>query len=215
MNTIITSCIAIMLLASCGSSSKITSTWKAPDVQPGTYDKIMVVGLIADPDRSIREKMEEHLVGDLRNLGYNAVAASSEFGPKAFEGIKENEALQMLKDKGIEAVMTIILLDKTKERYYVPGNIYYSPYGIYQRYWYPYYSTMYGRIYSPGYYATDTKYFWESNFYSFSAGTTTLLYSAQSQSFDPSSVSTLGHEYGLAIINDMVSSNVLKSNQKK
>jgi hypothetical protein len=71
---------------------------------------------------------------------------------------------------------------------------------------------MYERIYSEGYYATDTKYFWESNFYDL--GSNQLMYSAQSQSFDPASTETLGHEYGQMIVKNMVQKNIL-SDQKE
>ena len=68
---------------------------------------------------------------------------------------------------------------------------------------------MRDRIYSPGYYQVDTKYFWESNLYDIS--NKQLLYSVQTQSFDPGSSAGLGHEYGQLIINDMVKNKVLAS----
>ena len=61
--------------------------------------------------------------------------------------------------------------------------------------------------YEPGYYVTDTKYFWESNFYDMS--TQTLVYSVQTQSFDPANSESLGHQYGQMIVNDMVKNNIV------
>jgi hypothetical protein len=72
---------------------------------------------------------------------------------------------------------------------------------------------MYDRVYSEGYYVENTKYFWESNLYDMNDWT--LLYSAQSQSFDPSSAEILGHEYGMIITKDMVKKNVLQQQTKK
>ena len=60
----------IFLLATGCSSSKITSSWKAPATTATTINKIMVVGLIREADRTIREKMEEHMIGDLKDMGY-------------------------------------------------------------------------------------------------------------------------------------------------
>jgi hypothetical protein len=204
--------IALFLIAGC-TTSKITSSWKAGDIQPEKYKKILVLGLINDPDRTVREKMEEHLVGDLRDLGYDAVCSCNEYNPKAFENMKEQEALAKLNSSGIDAVLTIVLLDKQKERYYVPERVTYTPYAVYRNRFWGYYTTMYGRVYSPGYYAEDTKYFWESNFYNFSNGPQ-LLYSAQSQSFEPGSANSLSHEYGQMIVKDMVKNNILV-NQKE
>ena len=173
----------------------------------------MVLGLIGEPDRTIREKMEDHIAGDLKDLGYDAVSASREYGPKAFENMKEAEALLSLEQKGIQAVVTIVLLDKEKEKYYMPGRVMYSPYAIYQDRLWRYYSSMYDRVYQPGYYATNARYFWESNFYDLFDWK--LLYSVQSQSFDPGSTNKLAHEYGKMIIKDMVKSNVLSSQAKQ
>jgi hypothetical protein len=168
----------------------------------------MVVGLIKENDRTIQQNMENHFVGDLKDLGYNAVSSLQEYGPKAFDNLTEEAALAKLKGSGVDAVMTIVLLDKEKESKYVAGSIYYSPYGYYYNRFWGYRTTLYRRIYEPGYYVTDTKYFWESNFYDMS--TEKLVYSVQTRSFDPVNTESMGHEYGKMIVKDMVKENVLQ-----
>lgn len=190
-------CMAILFLTAC-SSTKITSSWKSPNLQPKQYNKILVLGLIKENDRSLQEKMEAHLVDDLKSKGLNAVSSLQEFGPKAFSNTTETEAIARLKQSNIDAVVTIVLLDKEKERNYVPGRMYYSPYVIYYNRFWPYYGTLNYRIYEPGYYVTDTKYFWESNVYEVSSQS--LLYSVQTKSFEPADSESLGHEYGKLII---------------
>lgn len=199
--------IGIGLAAGC-SSSKITSSWTASGVQPKEYRKILVLGLINEPDRSIRENMETHLVNDLKDMGYNAVCSCIEFDPRAFENMSEKEALAKLDKSGIDAVLTIVLLDKQKEKYYVPERLHYSPYSIYHNRFWGYYTTIYDRVYAPGYYTVNTKYFWESNFYSLS-GNPELMYSVQSQSFEPGTTAALSHEYGRMIVKDIVNHNIL------
>jgi hypothetical protein len=198
--------LALMFVTAC-TTTKITSSWKAANVQPKHYSKILVLGLIKDSDRSLQEKMEAHLVDDLKSKGYNAVGSLQEFGPKAFSNVTEAEALARLKQSNIDAVVTIVLLDKQKERNYVPGRMYYSPYVMYYNRFWPYYGTLNYRIYEPGYYVTDTRYFWESNVYEVS--TQSLLYSVQTKSFDPANSESLGHEYGRLIIADSVKNNIL------
>lgn len=183
--------VAVLILAAC-SSSKITSSWKAPDFSAKKYNKILVLGLIHDKDRSICEQMESHLVGDLQDKGYQAVSAMKEYGPKAFEGLDEKGALEKIKENGADAVLTIVLLNKEKETKYIPGQ-----WNVSNRFW-GYYGYRYRRIYEPGYYVTDTQYFWETNFYDL--GNQDLLYSAQTKSFSPSSTEALGHEYGRLIV---------------
>ena len=82
--------IMLFLLAVGGcTTSKITSSWKADNAVPSYYNKILVMGLIRDADRSLQQNMENHIVGDLKELGYNAVSSFKEYGPKAFEGLDE------------------------------------------------------------------------------------------------------------------------------
>lgn len=204
--------LLLLLIAGC-QTTKITSSWRAPDMQAKEYKKILVLALINNPDRRLRESMEDHLTNDLRNIGYDVVTSHEEFGPGAFTGMTEAEALGRMSQKGIDGVLTIVLLDKEKERYYVPGRVYYSPYFYYQNRFWGYYSTMYSRVYSPGYYVVDTKYFWETNFYEIGNGQK-LLYSVQSQSFEPGSAASLGHEYGQLIVNDMVKRNMLMAKKE-
>ncbi|HEY6502925.1 MAG TPA: hypothetical protein VIZ28_03020 [Chitinophagaceae bacterium] len=212
MKKILLSGIMALLLIAC-SNTRITSSWKAGNTGSKQYKKILVLGLINEPDRSIRENMEEQLVGELKELGYDAVCSCDEFGPKAFDKIDEKTALAKLSSSGIDGVLTVVLLDKERERYYVPGHMSYTPYSVYHRQFWGYYNTMYTRVYSPGYYDTDTKYFWESNFYDLSGGQE-LLYSVQSQSFESGSTKKLGHQYGQLIMEDMVKNNILV-NQKE
>lgn len=203
---LITLGLLVVSVLSC-TSSKISYSWKSDVPAPSTYNKIMVMAMNGEKDASLRQKMEKHLVDDLKVLGYNAVSAIDEYGPKAFRDQQETAALDNIKDREIDAILTIVLLDKTQERKYVPANIYYSPYSMYYRRFWGYYTTMYDRIYGPGYYTINTRYFWESNLYD--VNSKELLYTAQTQSFDPPSSENLAHEYGKLIVNDMVKKNVL------
>ncbi len=201
--------MASIFFLGCGPTTQITSSWKAENIQPKKFKKIIVLGLIREKDRTLRENMEQQLAANLRARGYEAVCACNEYGPKAFENMTEEDAITKLKSSGAEAVLTIVLLDKTKEQFYVPGQVRYTPYYLYYNRLWGYSRVMYGRIYTEGYYTEDTRYFWETNLYDLEKND--LLYSAQSQSFDPASSEKLGIEYGKIIITDMVSKKVLEN----
>jgi hypothetical protein len=190
------------------SSSKITTSWKDENSTPEKYNKILVLGLIRDVDRTLQQHMEDHMVGDLKGLGYYAVSSLTEFGPKVFDKMEEEAAIEKLKNSGIDAVITIVMLDKQKENKYIPGNVFYTPYSFYYNRFWGYRTTLYRRIYEPGYYVTETKYFWESNLYKMS--NQKLVYSVQTESFDPVNAESMAHEYGKMILEDMVKQNVLK-----
>ena len=202
--------IALMIIAAGCSNSKITSTWKDYNLTGKNYQKIMVLGLIRESDRTMQQNMENHLVDDLQQRGYTAISSLRQYGPKAFDKMDEDVAIGKIKNTGIDAVITIVLLDKKKERKYIPGNIYYSPYGYYYNHFWGYRSTLFNRIYEPGYYVTDTKYFWESNLYDMSSQK--LVYSVQTESFAPSNSEIMGHEYGQIILKNMLENNVIKNN---
>jgi len=200
--------ILLMLAFGC-STSRITYSWKAQDSSPQKYRKLLVLGLVRDADRSMQARMEDHLVGDLKRLGYVATSSLAEYGPNAFEGMDEVTAVKTLKNSGVDAVITIVLLDKEKERNYIPGRVYYSPYGYYQNRFWGYRTTLYNRIYESGYYVTETKYFWESNLYEMD--TQKLIYSVQTKSFGPVNVENMAHEYGQMIVSNMVKNGVLQN----
>jgi hypothetical protein len=201
--------IGLLLLAAC-SSSRITHSWKS-GIPSKNYNKILVIAMSGKTDLSTRQKMEDHLVGDLKDQGYNAVSSLTEYGPRVFKELSEEAVLDKIQNSGFDAVITIVLLDKQKEKSYVPGQVYYSPYVGYYRHFWGYYRTMYDRIYTPGYYVTDTRYFWESNL--FDVASKELIYSVQTESFEPASLDILAHEYGKMIVKDMVKSQVLNKKE--
>lgn len=200
----LTAAILFLFILGC-SSSKITSSWKAEQIQPKKYNKVMVVGLIRDADLSIREKMEAHFVGDLSSLGYKAITSQSVLGNNSLRGLGKDSAAKYIKSFGVDAVITIVLLDKSLEQVYVSQRLPLNPNN--QNQFGNYYSEVYGKINSPGYYVTDTKYFWQSNFYDID--TRQLLYTVKTESFSPASSEALGHEYGKMIVKDMTDKQVL------
>jgi hypothetical protein len=201
------SILAGFILFSC-SSTRITSQWQPSGLPSVTAKKILVLSLVHDKDRSIKENMERHLTFDLRSRGYETISSFHEFGPKAFEGLEEGAALERLRNRDIDLVLTVVLLDKERERYYYHGYFYYSPFFYYYNNFWGYHMMMNSRVYQPGYYVNDTRYFWESNLYELKTGQ--LLYSIQTQSFDPSSTESMAHEYGEKISQAIVNSGAIR-----
>ncbi len=188
------------LLAAC-NSTKVTSSWVSPDATAVNLSvkKIMVAALLPDKDRELKKSMEKKLVRELNEKGINAVSAYEMYGPKYFPQ-NEKKAISKLQEEGVDGVLTVVLMDKNKEERYNPGSSRIAPVGIYRN-WFGYYSSIYGRVYSPGYYTSANKYYWESNLYDLKPEK--LLYSAQSQSFEPSSIAQLANDYSEKILSDM------------
>lgn len=199
----------LVLMMSIGCADvRITHSWQSSSTTQNRFNKIIVVGLFTNKDRALREQMETHLQGDLQSLGFNAVSAIKLYGPTSFEQTNEEAFLSKIQGDGIDAALTIVLLDRKKEKHYVPGRVYFSPFYSYHTRFGPYWGIMYDRIYSPGYYQSTTKYFWESNIYDLK--TKQLIYSVQTESFDPDEATALAHQYGKVIINDIKAKNILR-----
>lgn len=188
----------LSFLAACGST-KLVSSWKSPEASIHTSGKVLVVALMGNRDRNLRENMEKAIVRRLQDNGIQAGSAFEEYGPKILEGYGETEVLKKFKGKGYNAAVTIALLDKSKEKQYVPGS--------YPRFW-GYYGMMYGRMYEPGYYSVSNKFLIEANFYDLDANQ--LIYSVQTKSINPSSPQSLASEFSDKIFTDITKKGVLK-----
>lgn len=190
----------MLFLAAC-SGTKVTSSWKEPEISLHPSQKIMVMALVTDKEGALKANMEKEMVAALKQKGYQAVSAFQEYGPGAFKGLNEQKALAKIRQKDIDQVMTIVMLDKSKEKNYVPNNRFYRPFPpFYGRFWW-YYNSMYDRVYEPGYYTTNTKYFLESNLYNLRDKQ--LLYSVQTETFDPSSAARMAVVYSQQVVKDM------------
>jgi len=91
----------LLLLWACSSSSKITSSWRSPDRATLSFKKVVVLGLVRDADRTIREEMEQYLTSALRNRGQWAECACELYGPKEFDQLNEQQARNAIMCPGI------------------------------------------------------------------------------------------------------------------
>ncbi len=193
----------MLLLASC-STSRITDSY-TNNRNTAPAKRILVLGLFSEKNNRAKHAMESELANDLNRLGYNAVTASDEFGAAAFRGMTEGEAIQKLQDEGIQNVVTITLVNKDKQKRYVPSTYGYNP-GFWG--YYSYYSPWaYHPYYSPGYTETNTSYVFETNLYDVSNNQ--LIYSAESKTVDAGSMAALANDYARSVVRDMKKKNVL------
>jgi hypothetical protein len=100
---------------------------------PRNHSKIMAVGVIKVDNDSTRLHIERNLSLGLTGLGYNAVSAFEEFGPGGLAKLGKEETYLKLCNQGIDAVIIVTLIDKSKENqfrtrkhYTYPDNYYYD-----------------------------------------------------------------------------------------
>lgn len=198
--------LAAIMLFSC-NSTQVISSYQDSKVPVKNYNRILVLGIFQQKDRAMRQETENQLASRLKGLGYNAVTAMDEYGPKAFDKIPEDQIADKVKSGNYDAVITTALLDKKKAENYQPGRVSYQPVGVYYNRFGRYYSTVYDRVYDPGYYTTSTDYYLESNLYDGPSGD--LVYSVQTKAFDPSSASSLANDNSKRIVKDLQSKKIL------
>ncbi|TCD00083.1 hypothetical protein [Pedobacter psychroterrae] len=194
--------LTIFMISGC-SNTKLLTSWKAPDESATAFKKVLVIALMTDKDRKLRENVENVIVKDLQAHGINAGSALAEYGPKAFDSKDESAAIKTISDRGYDGTFTIALLDKRKEKRHNPGMITYRP----VRFW-GYYNSMYARVYQPAYQSVSNQFILEGNFYNINPDK--LIYSAQTKTVDPSSPLSLATIFSAKLFNDMKSKGLIK-----
>jgi hypothetical protein len=201
--------LLIILLGAC-TSTKITGTYKNPEVQQ-SYNHVFVVGIMSD--QTISKNAEDHLVKVLKARKIEATPNPNIFTPD-MKLTEERRATvkQNLIEKGYDSVLTFSLVSVEDKEDYVPGSYtpapYYPPrYGYYGSY-YGYYGYHAPQVYNPGYYTRSTVYTMEANLYDVKSEK--LVWSARSETVDPTSSAGFAKEYAEVITYRMLKDGVLK-----
>ena len=208
--------VLLIFLAACRSSTSLVATWQAPDYEGPSPDmkKIAVVALTAN--ESSKLAMERMFIERLQFLGYEGVYGSSILVPSIIK--KENKEMieNMMKEKNIDGVLILSLLDVKQGTQYVPGTGVYSP-GPYYGGYYGYYSYNYNHYYggTPGYYTTTQSIYLEANFYDINVDNGKIVSSMQTESVDPTDIEALADSFSYTVLKELLTQNILEDKRKK
>ncbi len=198
---------------SCSSVTEVSGIWRKPAVSAKKFSKVAVLGVSGDIVK--RAAVENAVVVQLKKLGINAVSGTNIL-PDSFidsnaDGKVDNEKKEAIqtkfKEQGVDGVFVISLMDVKESERYVPGSTYYTPATGYYPF-YNYYSSTYNVVHTPGYYTKTTNYFLSSNFYDLNDEQ--LLWSAQSETFNPLSLNDFAKSYSASIAEEFLNSGVIK-----
>jgi hypothetical protein len=180
--------------ASCGPTQKVTSSWVNKEFTPSKkYETLFIMALVQN--QSARNILETDMAKAAESRGLKVYKSSEIFAPtfQKNELPDKDAIIQKVKELGCDGLLSTHLVDKQSETRYVQGTTTYMPYGGYGYGWGGYYG-MAGTYYSnPGYYTTDKTYFMEANL--FDVETQKLIYSAQSEAYNPSNISSFSRDY--------------------
>ncbi len=167
----------LLALAAC-SSTKLISVYEAKDAG-GPYHKLLVVGLGASEGG--RAEFENAVADKLAAQGVLAVASGNLIASQ--EDLSRDALRRWVETDGYDAVLVARLVDVKKEASYRPPTYtdFYGYWGVYGSY-----------VTSPGYFVETTTLLIETTL--FDAKTARVVYSAESESFQPASRQKLIHE---------------------
>jgi hypothetical protein len=154
--------VALLILAGCGSSTKLTNVWSDPTLQTNSLKKLMVIGVAQNA--SMRRMFEDTFANALRQQGVQAIASYT-----VIPEVRDSVGLRAAVDQsGADGVFVTRLVDhKTVETYYPPTATYVGTpyYGGYYGGYYGYYSSSYSMMTSPGYTVENEVIHLETNLY--------------------------------------------------
>lgn len=202
----------LSLLSACGSNTRITGSWIDPEVKGHAKENASVFLASLSRNMEVRTKLENALAAEAAARNIKAVKSTEYFSPTFYDKLPpREEMLDKIKQAGVDAILTVSLINKESETRYVPGNNrYYTPYPYYRWYggFYSYTNYWYPNMWDAGYYATDKTYFMETNLYD--ASTEKLIWSAQSETVNPGSIDNFVRDYPKKLVSQLVKDGLLK-----
>jgi hypothetical protein len=170
----------------------------------------MTLGIIKADSDSMRVRVEKSITDDLKNIGYNAVSAFEKFGAKGLSNLGEQETYRKLCTEGVDAVIVITLIDRTKENHFRTQKSYVYP----DNYYYDRilnYKNIQADL-SENTPAIQDRYFWEAIL--FNLGTLEAECTIQSSSFRSPEKNTEG-QFEKQVVKKMIKEKVLKKQNVK
>ena len=203
----------MLLVAGCAGGTRFSATWTNPDfAEKQMVDDVMVLAVARS--ETDRRMFETELSNMLQQKGITALP-SIKVHPDA-QQLSEAEIKDLIKERGIEAVIITRLLKVDRQDVYVPPTSYVSSYPSYGRpyygSYYGYYSQGYSVTHSPGYSYEKVTVTLETNLYD--ASTSSLIWSGQSETFDPDTVADVIGPTARLIVDELVSRKLLHPKKK-
>lgn len=204
--TIFSLALLSLALVGCGGpSTKFTATWHNPEFQGRELKDVLVIGVSESvPNRNM---FEAALTAELESVKIESFRAHQLMSN--VEKLEREQVEALVKERGIDAVIVTRLLDVARDEHYVPPTTtVYSDYGYpgygspYYGHYYGYYSYGYSVVTSPGYSYTSVTVILETNLYDSATGE--IIWSGQSESFDPESAADVIQPTARKIVDELV-----------
>jgi hypothetical protein len=202
LNYLIIALIAFTLTG-CGTSTSITASYKPLDLPNTDYKKVFIAALT--DNTYAQQHVEESMAKMFAKKGATSMQ-SIDLLPHNFRKVAQKKDIDMVINKisqaNCDAIMTIALVDAKDEKRYVQDSAGYYPMAMpYYGGFGTYYTYGFDNFYSPGYYTEDKIYYLEANIYDIK--TEKLVWSAQSETYNPNSIEDFLKGYSQAVSDRM------------
>lgn len=198
----------LLLLAMSACTPQFSYTWTQPDFQAKGFNKILIHGISETQGKA--DLFETTMTKVFKSKGINAISSSLTYGNKAQDQDMDSKISQLMAD-GVDAVMTVAIVDKNTETVYNEGMTYTVP--SYGRTYRGYAHRTYSTVQEPGYYSEETTYLLEINLYeltSESSNSDAIIWAAQSEESKPTNPKKFNESYCEQIYEQLVVDDVLK-----
>jgi hypothetical protein len=174
--------LSAALLAACGTVTKIPNAWRNPAHEGVPFQKVFVIGV--GKNEMNRRVFEDRFATALSAGG--AVASPSYEALPHSERLTEAQVRGAIEGDDYDGVIVTRLLGIEEDTEYVPPRTYTV---ARHRGYYGYYGSSWDVVHEPGYFETHTIVRLETNLYDVATGE--LVWSGQSETFDPSSLTDI------------------------
>lgn len=207
MNTAVYIVSAIVLFTTCSSPNKLTS-WKDPNKNLTEINKILVIGIVHDSLFDVKKEVELYFAKALKSKGYITTISSEEFGYKELARSAQEQTYITLCGQGVDAVLTIALLNEKKATKYHDKHAkkYTSTYYYNRLINYRSLRANPKDIYQSS--SNNPAFLWEVMLFNLS--TLSPAYWAQTKSFPPADASQEYTTYSKVIIDNISKKKILK-----
>ena len=162
-----------------------TSTWKAPDARPGTFQGKPVVAVLLSDDEGLRQGVEGLLAYELTQRGAKGVAAWSLI---PLSEIRDQEkAKARITQSGAAGVVALRLVDRAQDASAQNPTYWAAPTS--GNVWAGYWSYGWGGLYDPGHVRVDNVLYVEALVYSLEQNK--LVWAGLSKATNPKSANDL------------------------
>jgi hypothetical protein len=162
-----------------------TSTWKAPDARPGTFQGKPVVAVFMSTDDGLRQGIENLLAHELTQRGAKGITAWSLI--PASEIRDEEKAKARIMQSGAAGVVALRLVDRAQDAHAQNPMYFQSP--SHGSMWSGYWSYGWGGVYDRGHVRVDNVFYVEALVYSLEQNK--LVWAGLSKTTNPDSAPEL------------------------